>query len=484
MKRQQRYQGFMAALILGLALVLGAGALQPAYAGTEDAAMFYDELAQYGDWVDYENYGPVWYPNQVDQDWRPYVNGRWVPTEQGQVFETQEAWGWATYHYGNWMPTEAYGWVWVPGRTWYPSTVTWRTSPESTAPEKSYVGWAPIPPPNYEPPPAYQPENYYPGMPAASLITAPLYIFAAATSFMLGLGQPYTPAYSYYNAGVLVPPAYVPVIYPTAPVLTSFYTPSYYPATFVGAGLGFGAYAFGPSPTYISRVTNINQTVINNTVINNTRNITRINNVRAPRNVIDRHQSIRRIQPPVLTRGQGNLRVRPAHNVRRAEANLGKPNILRTPKDAPKFTAKIPKVTKAQAAAMSKGRGPVGTALPSKATKKLTPQQQAQINKLPPNKRIKPEGRPTTAQRQQQQQQRLTPEQRRQQQQQQQKLTPEQRRQQQQQQQKLTPEQRRQQQQQQQKLTPEQRRQQQQQQQKLTPEQRRQQQQQQQKLTP
>ena len=93
MKQKLRYQGFIAALILGLALVLGAGALKPAYAGTEDAAMFYDELAQYGDWVDYENYGPVWYPTQVDQDWRPYVNGRWVPTEQGQVFETQEDWG-------------------------------------------------------------------------------------------------------------------------------------------------------------------------------------------------------------------------------------------------------------------------------------------------------------------------------------------------------------------------------------------------------
>jgi hypothetical protein len=102
MKQKQPYPRFMAALILSLslALVLGAGGPQPAQAGTEDAAMFYDELSQHGEWVDYENHGPVWRPTQVEQDWRPYVNGRWVPTEQGQVFETQEPWGWATYHYG------------------------------------------------------------------------------------------------------------------------------------------------------------------------------------------------------------------------------------------------------------------------------------------------------------------------------------------------------------------------------------------------
>ena len=151
MKRTQRPLGFIVVLALGLALALGSGFPQPASAASEDVAIFYDDLSQLGQWVDYENYGPVWRPSNVSEDWRPYTDGRWTPTNDGYVFESQEPWGWATYHYGNWMPTPGYGWVWVPGRTWYPSTVDWRTSPESEAVDTSYVGWAPIPPPDYVP---------------------------------------------------------------------------------------------------------------------------------------------------------------------------------------------------------------------------------------------------------------------------------------------------------------------------------------------
>ena len=242
MKRKRPFKGFTAALtlILSLALVLGAGFRQPAQAGTEDAAMFYQELAQYGEWVDYENYGPVWHPTQVDPEWRPYVNGRWVPTEQGQVFETQEPWGWATYHYCNWMPTTSYGWVWVPGRTWYPSTVDWRTTPEDTPKEAAYVGWAPIPPPNYVPPPipAYEPAGgYFPGSPVADLITAPFYVFAEAASFLLGLGQAMTPSYTYVGAGILAPPVYVPAFLPQTVLVPNYVTPAYYPPmSLIGLG--------------------------------------------------------------------------------------------------------------------------------------------------------------------------------------------------------------------------------------------------------
>jgi len=108
--------------------------------------MFYDGLAPYGNWVDYGKYGPVWYPTKVSSSWRPYLDGRWTPSHEGWAFETSEPWGWATYHYGNWMPTTEYGWVWSPGSTWYPSTAAWRTSDD-------YVGWAPPPPPPYFPPP-------------------------------------------------------------------------------------------------------------------------------------------------------------------------------------------------------------------------------------------------------------------------------------------------------------------------------------------
>ena len=157
MQLSRKKSSLVAGLALLLLLALIAAPATPARAASEDVAMFYDALSSYGNWVDYGNYGPVWYPTQgVTQNWRPYVDGRWVPTDDGWVFETGEPWGWATYHWGNWMPTSEYGWVWSPGSTWYPSTAAWRTNDD-------YVGWAPIPPADYVPEPAYAPAGgYYP----------------------------------------------------------------------------------------------------------------------------------------------------------------------------------------------------------------------------------------------------------------------------------------------------------------------------------
>ena len=89
--------------------ILVLGVAQTAAALRADVAMFYEPLAAYGNWVDYGNYGPVWYPTNVPSDWRPYLNGRWVPAAEGWVFESEEPWAWAGYHYGNWFPTQEYG---------------------------------------------------------------------------------------------------------------------------------------------------------------------------------------------------------------------------------------------------------------------------------------------------------------------------------------------------------------------------------------
>lgn len=270
MLSRQRPWGFMVALALAFALVLGPGFTGAAEAASEDVAMFYEDLSQHGQWVEYEKYGPVWRPSQVPEDWRPYTNGRWVPTNDGNVFESQEPWAWATYHYGNWMPTEGNGWVWVPGSTWYPSTVDWRTSPESEPVETSYVGWAPTPPPNYEPPPSYAPASYYQGSPVTDSLTSPLWIFAKAAQFLLGFGQPYTPAYSYMTSGILVPPAYVPVFYSRTVFIPAYAIPTYYPPAFFGGRrFGPGYYSMGPSAAYISRVTRLNRAVINQTITRN-----------------------------------------------------------------------------------------------------------------------------------------------------------------------------------------------------------------------
>lgn len=242
MSRQRTVRGL--ALAMGMLLILTGitGLPSAARAGTEDAAIFYEELVQYGNWVDYEEYGPVWYPTQVEEDWRPYVNGRWVPTKHGYVFETEEPWGWATYHYGNWMPTEVYGWVWVPGRTWYPSTVTWRNTPETAigrAVDTAYIGWAPIPPPNYVPPPntGWYPRAGRRGSPS-SMCSPPLSgSFPRRPASFWGWANP-LPRPTPMWAAAAWPPAYYPVVYPVTRIISNWYYPTYYPPTyFVGGAI-------------------------------------------------------------------------------------------------------------------------------------------------------------------------------------------------------------------------------------------------------
>ena len=388
MKIYRQSAEFMSVLALTFALVLAPGFIGTVKAASEDVAMFYDDLSQYGQWVDYEKYGPVWRPNQVAEDWRPYTNGRWVPTNDGNVFESEEPWGWATYHYGNWMPTEGYGWVWVPGSTWYPSTVEWRSSPENEPVEDSYVGWAPTPPPNYEPPPDYAPPSYYQGAPVTDSLASPLWIFAQAASFLLGFGQSYTPAYSYVNSGILVPPSYVPVFYNQTVVINRYVTPAYYPPNFAGVRrFGGGAYNMGPSVGYLSRVTRINRAVINRNIHNNSIHLNRIHNVMPPERVMRRDGYINKIMPPALVRGQPLPAPHPINNMRLAQANLNRPNFLPPPHGVPQINTRIPRV---QPVAVAPGRGLAGMALPAKATMPLSPHMTQQIHQLPPRQQFIP----------------------------------------------------------------------------------------------
>ncbi len=101
--------------------------------------VFYDNLEPYGSWLEVGDYGYVWQPRDVDPDWRPYSDGRWVYTDAGWTWNSDEPYGWAVYHYGRWANIDQVGWVWVPGTEWGPGWVSWRHSPK-------YVGWAPLPP--------------------------------------------------------------------------------------------------------------------------------------------------------------------------------------------------------------------------------------------------------------------------------------------------------------------------------------------------
>jgi len=109
-------------------------------APTADFGMFYDSLSSYGSWFDTADYGYVWQPVVVsDSNWRPYSRGRWVCSDRGWTWVSEEPFGWATYHYGRWALLRDRGWIWVPGAEWAPCWVSWREN-------GSHIGWAPLPP--------------------------------------------------------------------------------------------------------------------------------------------------------------------------------------------------------------------------------------------------------------------------------------------------------------------------------------------------
>ena len=105
-------------------------------------------LSGYGNWIEVPGYGRVWQP-AVPGDWSPFVDGQWVWTDRGWVWDSDEPYGWVVYHYGSWTRFGADGWVWVPGYEWSPARVRWYVTDH-------YVGWAPLPPPRAEFPDAFE----------------------------------------------------------------------------------------------------------------------------------------------------------------------------------------------------------------------------------------------------------------------------------------------------------------------------------------
>jgi probable HAF family extracellular repeat protein len=100
--------------------------------------LFYSRLSSDGSWIDAGDYGYAFRPD-APNDWQPYQDGHWVWTDRGWYWNSNEAFGWATYHYGRWVRIQGTGWCWVPGHEWAPAWVSWRQS-------DAYVGWAPLPP--------------------------------------------------------------------------------------------------------------------------------------------------------------------------------------------------------------------------------------------------------------------------------------------------------------------------------------------------
>jgi hypothetical protein len=104
--------------------------------------LFTEALAPYGNWVQVPGYGAAWQPSVevANPDWKPYVDdGQWINSDSGWYWQSEYPWGWAPFHYGGWIAAGQWGWVWVPGKTWGPAWVSWRST-------SSYVGWAALPP--------------------------------------------------------------------------------------------------------------------------------------------------------------------------------------------------------------------------------------------------------------------------------------------------------------------------------------------------
>ena len=110
-------------------------------AGEQSYDVFYQGLQSGGHWFDDPTYGKVWQPDIANSDgnWRPYSDGHWAYTDRGWTWISNEAFGWAAYHYGRWARRADIGWVWIPGARWAPAWVSWRES-------NDHVGWAPLPP--------------------------------------------------------------------------------------------------------------------------------------------------------------------------------------------------------------------------------------------------------------------------------------------------------------------------------------------------
>lgn len=100
--------------------------------------VFYNPLARYGEWIE-SDWGHAWRPSHIQYGWRPYLMGRWIWTDYGWYWVSNEPFGWATYHYGRWNYDDYYGWIWIPDNEWGPAWVEWRY-------DDDYVGWAPLTP--------------------------------------------------------------------------------------------------------------------------------------------------------------------------------------------------------------------------------------------------------------------------------------------------------------------------------------------------
>jgi len=105
--------------------------------GPSEIRYYANDLDGHGRWVHSDEFGSVWQPNGVADDWRPYYRGRWAPYSSGMTWVSDEPWAYTTYHHGRWNWSLGIGWCWIPGIHYSPAWVAWNHTP-------GYYGWAPL----------------------------------------------------------------------------------------------------------------------------------------------------------------------------------------------------------------------------------------------------------------------------------------------------------------------------------------------------
>ncbi|HEX2495091.1 MAG TPA: DUF6600 domain-containing protein [Steroidobacter sp.] len=113
----------------------------------------YEDLDDQGEWLHDREYGHVWRPLYVVDDWAPYRFGRWAwVSPWGWTWIDDARWGFAPFHYGRWVSLH-HRWCWVPGprhlRPLYaPALVAWIGGPSASV-SVSFgggIGWYPLAP--------------------------------------------------------------------------------------------------------------------------------------------------------------------------------------------------------------------------------------------------------------------------------------------------------------------------------------------------
>jgi len=97
------------------------------------------ELSRNGRWQYDSTYSSnIWIPYNVDADWIPYSNGRWVwNPNYGYTWCSYDSWGYFTHHYGRWHWDPVIHWYWIPGYHWSPAWVCWGW-------DNDYYSWCPL----------------------------------------------------------------------------------------------------------------------------------------------------------------------------------------------------------------------------------------------------------------------------------------------------------------------------------------------------